>query len=44
LFRQGCILYDLIPMMPETRLRPLMQRFSHMLHEQPLFADVFGPV
>jgi len=44
LFRQGCMLYDLIPMMPEARLRPLMQRFSHMLQEQPLFADVFGPV
>jgi hypothetical protein len=31
-------------MMPEGRLHPLMQRFSRMLHEQPLFADVFGPV
>ena len=44
LFRQGCMLYDLIPTMPEARLRPLMQRFSLMLQEQPLFADVFGPV
>jgi hypothetical protein len=44
LFRQGCMLYDLIPTMPETRLRPLMQRFSQMLQDQPLFADVFGPV
>jgi Transposase DDE domain len=44
LFRQGCMLYDLIPTMPETRLRPLMQRFSCMLQDQPLFADVFGPV
>src|ERR1700744_1204632 len=44
LFRQGCMLYDLIPMMPEIRLRPLMQRFSLMLHERPLFADVFGSV
>jgi Transposase DDE domain len=44
LFRQGCLLYDLIPTMPDARLRPLMQRFSRMLHEQPLFADVFGPV
>ncbi|HXA22889.1 MAG TPA: IS4 family transposase, partial [Acetobacteraceae bacterium] len=33
LFRQGCMLYDLIPMMPEARLRPLMQGFSRMLHE-----------
>src|SRR6202011_3920035 len=44
LFRQGCMLYDLIPTMPETRLRPLMQRFSLMLKDQPLFADVFGPI
>jgi hypothetical protein len=44
LFRQGGMLYDLIPTMPETRLRPLMQRFSRMLKDQPLFADVFGPV
>jgi hypothetical protein len=44
LFRQGCMLYDLIPTMPEIRLRPLMQRFSQMLQDQPLFADVFGSV
>lgn len=44
LFRQGCMLYDLIPTMPETRLRPLMQCFSRMLQDQPLFADVFRPV
>jgi Transposase DDE domain len=44
LFRQGCMLYDLTPTMPEARLRPLMQRFSLMLQQQPLFADVFGPV
>ena len=44
LFRQGCMLYDLIPTMPETRLRPLAQRFSQMLQDQPLFADVFGSV
>jgi hypothetical protein len=44
LFRQGCMLYDLIPTMPETRLRPLVRRFSLMLQQQPLFADVFGPV
>src|SRR5277367_1679694 len=44
LFRRGCMLYDLIPTMPEARLHPLMQRFSQMLQDQPLFADVFGPV
>ena len=44
LFRQGCILYDLMPTMREEWLGPLMQRFARMLQEQPLFADVFGPV
>ena len=31
LFRQGCILYDLIPNMPDVRLRPLMRRFTDMM-------------
>ena len=31
LFRQGCMLYDLIPNMPEIRLRPLMQRFAEVM-------------
>ena len=44
LFRQGCMLYDLIPTMRDDWLGPLMRRFSQMLQEQPLFADVFGPV
>ena len=30
LFRQGCMLYDPIPNMPEHRLLPLMQRFVEM--------------
>ena len=30
-FRQGCILYELIPNMPEVRLRPLMQRFAEVM-------------
>jgi hypothetical protein len=44
LFRQGCMLYDLLPTMRDEWLGPLMQRFSQLLQEQPLFADVFGPV
>jgi hypothetical protein len=44
LFRQGCMLYDLMPTMREEWLGPLMQRFSLMLQQQPLFANVFGPV
>jgi len=44
LFRQGCMLYDLIPNMPESRLRPLMETFTAMLEAQPLFSKVFGAV
>jgi hypothetical protein len=44
LFRQGCMLYDLIPTMPESRLRPLMETFTAMLEAQPLFSKVFGAV
>ena len=44
LFRQGCMLYDLIPTMREDWLGPLMQRFSQLLREQPLFTDVFGSI
>ena len=44
LFRQGCMLYDLIPTMPEGRLRPLMETFATMLNAQPLFTKVLGAV
>ncbi len=44
LFRQGCMLYDLIPTMPDQRLVPLIQQFATMLAEVPVFADTFGPV
>ena len=44
LFRRGCMLYVLMPTMREEWLGPLMQRFSRMLHDQPLFTEVFGPV
>jgi hypothetical protein len=44
LFRQGCMLYDLIPTMPEARLRPLMECFGAMLETQPLFTKVLGAV
>ena len=42
LFRQGAMLYDLIPMMPEPRLRPLVERFGAMLLEIPVFEAVYG--
>ena len=44
LFRQGCMLYDLLPTMRDDWLGPLMRLFSQMLQQQPLFADIFGPV
>ena len=44
LFRQGCMHYELIPNMPEQRLRPLMERFGEMLLEQPALKAVFGVV
>jgi hypothetical protein len=44
LFSQGCMLYDLILTMPESRLGPLVERFAEMLAEQTVFADTFGTV
>ena len=44
LFRQGAMLYDLIPMMPEPRLRPLVERFGAMLLEVPAFAGFYGVI
>ena len=35
LFRQGCMLYELIPTMPEVRLLPLIERFTTMLARTP---------
>ncbi len=32
LFRQGCLLYDLIPNMPEQRLRPLLVEYQEFLN------------
>lgn len=43
LFRQGCMLNELIPTMPETRLRPLIECFAALMAEQPVFAHVLGP-
>jgi len=33
LFRQGCMLYELIPTMPEHRLSPLIARFTEIIAE-----------
>jgi hypothetical protein len=44
LFRQGCMLYELMPTMPELRLLPLVERFAAMLAELPVFADTYGTI
>ena len=44
LFRQGSMLYDFIPNMPDERLRPLIQAFGEMLLQHRTFSDVFGYV
>lgn len=42
LFRQGCLVYDLLPTMPERWLSPLMRAFTQMLEQQPLFTKTLG--
>jgi hypothetical protein len=42
LFRQGCLLYDLIPNMPEARLRPLVERYQQLLSQNASFSEAFG--
>ncbi len=44
LLRQGSMLYELIPTMPEHLLRPLVEQFAHMLATQPVFKGMFGAV
>ena len=44
LFRQGCMLYELIPNMTDFLLLPLIERFAQMLAAQPLFAQMFGAI
>src|SRR3954464_1190887 len=42
LFRQGCMLYDLTPNMPEHRLRPLVERYAELLQQSRVFRDTFA--
>ena len=44
LLRQGHMLYELIPTMPEHRLRPLIEAFASRLAGQPVFAEAFGTI
>jgi hypothetical protein len=42
LFRQGCMLYDLIPNMPEHRLAPLVERFAQAVSDAREFSELFA--
>lgn len=42
LFRQGCMLYDLIPNMPEHRLIPLMEAFARAVSTAPEFTQMLA--
>ena len=42
LFRQGCMLYELIPNMPEHRLMPLMEKFAEAATATGLFPMAIG--
>ena len=44
LFRQGLMLYQHIPNWPEHRLRPLVEKFAHMLIEQRVYREIFGVI
>jgi len=44
LFRQGCMLYDLMPNMPDIRLLPLIQRFFELLQQCRVCSEVFSIV
>ncbi len=44
LFRQGCMLYELIPTMPEARPSPLMARFAESVAKCGSFSGLFEVV
>jgi hypothetical protein len=44
LFRQGCLLYELIPNMPDVRLRPLVARFSEYINQHAALNQTFSRV
>jgi hypothetical protein len=42
LFRQGCMLYELIPNMPDIRLRPLAQRYDELILQSTVMTHTFS--
>jgi hypothetical protein len=43
LFRQGCMLYELIPNMPQHRLTPLIEKFAEAVAAAGLFPMTVVP-
>ena len=39
----GLLLYDIIPNMPEQRLRPLVEKYEEFLNRNNVFTQTFGP-
>jgi hypothetical protein len=44
LCRQDCMVYDLIPNMPDKWLTPIMQSFEKLTNQHDSFIDVYGLV
>lgn len=42
LFRQGCMYYAALPMMPVTRANPLLHRFGELILQEPVYVQAFG--
>jgi hypothetical protein len=42
LFRQGCMIYRLIPTMPEKWLGPITEKFAALLADVPVFSRTYG--
>ena len=42
LFRQGCMYYAALPMMPVARANPLLHRFGELLLQEPVYVQAFG--
>ena len=42
LYRQGQHYYNAIPMMPEVRLLPLMERFAELVREHKVCVEILG--
>ena len=42
LFRQGCMLYELIPNMPEIRLKPLVEAFAQIMKQKQVLSFTYA--